>query len=133
MSIPLREATVTIAHANSDTNNQIFMAAEAIWGIKPDKLALEKFNELKSVLEGSLTRDYGPNHVQGFGNVFMISMDPEVLEPSYKKSPCSLGRCMVTNASFKCARCKEALYCSQEHQKQDWRRHKVECISQTPK
>lgn len=133
MSMPLKAGAVTVAHANSDKNNQIFMAAEAIWGIKPDKLPPAKFEELKTVLMGHLTRKYGPYKVEGkplgSGNVFMIYMDPEVLETSYKKKPCSLDTCMVTDAAFKCARCQEAMYCSKEHQRQDWPRHKVECIS----
>jgi hypothetical protein len=133
MSIPLKAGAVTVAHANSDKDNQIFMAAEAIWGIKSHKLPLAKFYELKTVLVGHLTRQYGPYKVEGkplgSGNVFMIYIDPEVLETSYQKSPCSLDTCMVTNAAFKCARCQEAMYCSKEHQGQDWPRHKVECIS----
>jgi hypothetical protein len=134
MSIPLKTEAVTVAHANSDKNNQIFIAAEAIWGIKPDKLPKAKFDELKTVLTGNLTREYGPFKVQSkplsSGNVFIIYMDPEVLESSYKKSPCSLDTCMVTNATFKCARCHKAMYCSKDHQKQDWSRHKFQCISE---
>ncbi|NDD99761.1 zinc finger MYND domain-containing protein [bacterium] len=133
MSVPLKAGAVTVTHANSDKDNQIFIAAEAIWGIKSDKLPQEKFDELKTVLVGNLTRQYGPYTVEskplGSGNVFMIYMDPKVLKTSYQKSPCSLGTCMVTNAAFKCVRCQEAMYCSKEHQIQDWSRHKVECIS----
>ncbi|HAB99820.1 MAG TPA: hypothetical protein DCE71_08370 [Parachlamydiales bacterium] len=129
MSIPLKAGAVTITHANSDKNKQIFIAAEAIWGIKSEKLPQAKFDEIKTVLEGWLTRKYGAYEGSGFGDVFMISMDPEVLDPYYQKKPCSLGTCMVTNAAFKCAKCKEAMYCSKEHQRQDWSRHKVECIS----
>ena len=130
MSIPLKAGTVTVTHANSDRNQQIFMAAEAIWGIKSHKLPQAKFDELKDVLVGCLRREYGPYRVEGFGDVFLISMDPKVLEASYKQSPCSLGTCMVTNAAFKCAKCRTAMYCSKEHQRQDWSRHKVECFSQ---
>lgn len=130
MSIPLKAGTITIAHANSDKNNQIFMAAEAIWGIKANKLPQAKFDELKNVLENSLTREYGPYNVQGIGNVFVIFMDPKVLSNSYEKRPCSIDTCMVTDAAYKCARCMKARYCSKEHQAQDWPRHKIECISQ---
>ena len=133
MSVPLKAGAVTVAHANSDKNNQIFIAAEAIWGIKPGKLPPAKFFELKTVLEDHLTRQYGPYIVEGkplgSENVFLFYMNSEVLETSYQKSPCSLGTCMVTNAAFKCVRCQEAMYCSKEHQIQDWSRHKVECIS----
>jgi hypothetical protein len=134
MSTTLKAGQVTVTHANYDAaglakNNQIFMTAEAIWGITSDKLPQAKFDELKAVLENHLTREYGPYRVKGFGDTFVIYMNPEVLNTSYKKSPCSLGTCMVTNAAFKCARCKEAMYCSKEHQIQDWSRHKVECIS----
>lgn len=128
MSIPLKAGAVTVTHASTGKDNQIFMAAEAIWGIKSDKLPQAKFDELKAVLVEKLTREYGAYRVQGFGDVFVINMDPKVLEPSYQKSPCSLGTCMVTNAAFKCSRCKEAMYCSTAHQRLDWPRHKVECI-----
>ena len=130
MSIPLKAGTVTIAHADSDRNQQIFMAAEAIWGIKSHKLPQAKFNELSAVLAGNLTREYGPYKVHGFGDTFVICMDQKVLEASYKKRPCSLDTCMVTDAAFRCAKCQKAMYCSREHQGQDWSRHKVECISQ---
>ncbi len=133
MSIPLKAGAVTVTHANSNENDQIFKAAKVIWGIEPDKLPPEKFNELKTVLVDHLTKRYGPYEVEGkpldSGHVFIICMEPEVLEPSYERSPCSLGTCMVTNAAFKCARCLQATYCSREHQEKDWRRHKVECSS----
>jgi hypothetical protein len=133
MCIRLDAGAVTVRHADSDENKQIYMAAEAIWGIKSDKLPLAKFNELKAVLEGNLVREYGPYKVMGkplgSGNVFIISMNPEVLDSSFKKSPCSLDTCMVTNAALKCGRCKKAMYCSKEHQRSDWSRHKVECSS----
>lgn len=129
MSIPLQPGVVTIAHADSSRDKQIRMAAEAIWGIEGDKLPREKFDELMGVLVGYHTRQYGPYEVRGFGDVFLITMDQEVTEASYKKRPCSLGRCMVTDAAFKCSKCKVARYCSKEHQGLDWSRHKVECIS----
>lgn len=131
-SIPLKAGAVTVAHANSDKNGQIFMAAKAIWGIESNKLPQAKFAELKGVLEGHLTRQYGPYKVEskplGLGNVFVISMDQEVLEASYQSSPCSLDICMTTKAALKCSRCREAIYCCKDHQIQDWPRHKVECI-----
>jgi hypothetical protein len=40
--------------------------------------------------------------------------------------PCSLPGC-TTPAPYMCARCRSAYYCSQEHQKADWNRHKREC------
>eukprot|EP01083_Nonionella_stella_P039410 107177_1 len=38
--------------------------------------------------------------------------------------------CLVcgTSACSRCSRCKRAFYCSKEHQKADWKRHKKECI-----
>ena len=133
MTVPLQAGTVTVTHSHSDKDNQIFKAAEVIWGIEPAKLPQAKFEELRTVLEGNHTRQYGPYTVEGFPlgseNVFVIYMDPKVLKTSYKKKPCSLDTCMVTDAAFKCARCLEARYCSQEHQTQDWSRHSVECIS----
>ena len=131
MSIPpLKSGTITVTHANSNRHNQICMAAEAIWGIKPAKLPQAKFEELKTVLENCLTREYGPYRVQGFGDVFVIDADEKVLEPSYKKSPCSLDSCMVTDAASRCSRCKTAMYCSRDHQKLDWARHRIACVSQ---
>ena len=115
---------VAITHANSDKNKQIFMAAEAVWGIKANRLPQAKFDELKTVLVDRLTREYGSYRVQGFGDVFVLFP----LKTS-QKSPCSLDTCMVTDAAFRCSKCQEAMYCSIEHQRQDWPRHKVECIS----
>ena len=133
MTVPLQAGTVTVTHANSDKDNQIFIAAKAIWGIEPAKLPQAKFEELRTVLEGNHKRQYGPYTVEGFPlgseNVFVIYMDPKVLKTSYQKSPCSLDTCMVTNAALKCARCQEAMYCSEKHQIQDLSRHSVECIS----
>ncbi|KPJ18014.1 Egl nine-like 1 [Papilio machaon] len=33
----------------------------------------------------------------------------------------------------RCARCLNIYYCNTEHQRQDWRRHKTECVSKLPK
>ncbi|XP_013171092.1 PREDICTED: uncharacterized protein LOC106120320 isoform X1 [Papilio xuthus] len=33
----------------------------------------------------------------------------------------------------RCARCLNIYYCNTEHQRQDWRRHKSECVSKLPK
>ena len=78
MSMDLRMGGIGVTHADSDKNKQIYMAAEAIWGIKSDQLPLAKFNELKRVLEGNLERKYGPYRVMskplGSGNVFLISI-----------------------------------------------------------
>lgn len=115
---------INVTHGNGDRNNQISIAAEAIWGIKADKLPEAKFNELKTVLLNHLTKDYGSYRVQGMGNVFLLFP----LNTS-QKSPCSLDVCMVTDAASRCSRCMKAMYCSREHQIQDWPRHKVECIS----
>ncbi len=133
MSMSLRGPGVTVAHSRSGKDGQIYQAANAIWGLKPEKLPKAKFDELDSVLERCLTRKYGPYIVKGMplssGNVFVISMDPVVLEPSYEKIPCFLDTCMATAAAFKCGRCGDATYCSKKHQELDWPSHKVECIS----
>lgn len=130
MSMPLSAGAVTVAHANSDKDQQVFMAAKAIWGIESDKLPKEKFDELRKVLVGNLTRQYGPYKVESKPldgtNVFMIFMDPKVLETSYRKSYCSEPTCMTTFAAFKCKKCS-APYCSKEHQKLHWKIHKKDC------
>ena len=115
---------VAITHADTDKDKQIFMAAEAIWGITADKLSQEKFDELKTVLVGSLTREYETYKVQGFKDTFVLF--PLKSSP---KSPCSLDTCMVADAAFRCGKCKQAMYCSKGHQREDWSRHKIECIS----
>jgi hypothetical protein len=122
MSIPLSPEAVTITHADSNQDNQIYMAAEAIWGIESDHLPQAKFEELRAVLVGCLERRYGPCLVKGFGNTFVIFMDRD-----YEKKPCSLPTCMVTDAAHRCSRCM-ALYCSREHQKAHWDTHKHVCI-----
>jgi hypothetical protein len=132
MCIRLDPGVVTLRHADSDENKQIFIAAHLIWGLKPDKLPQAKFDELEEVLRNNLTRKYWPYEVSSrrfdSRNVFVISMDFEVMGSSFEKSPCSLDTCMVTNAAYKCGRCKEAIYCCRDHQRFDWKRHKVECI-----
>jgi hypothetical protein len=44
-------------------------------------------------------------------------------------APAHAGKCRVcgAEASSHCGRCKEAFYCSQAHQKQDWAAHKPGC------
>ncbi len=128
MSMPLYEGGITLSHGNSDRNQQVFLAAEAIWGIESDKLPAAKFNELMDVMVNHREEEYGPCRVKGFGDVLVIQMDPIVLNSSYKKKPCSLDTCMVTDAAKKCSKCM-ARYCSREHQLADWQRHKLECIS----
>ena len=39
---------------------------------------------------------------------------------------CSLPGCTAPAHSM-CGRCRSAFYCGQEHQKDDWKRHKPEC------
>jgi hypothetical protein len=122
MSIPLRPGAVTITHADSNQDNQIYMAAKAIWGIERDNLPRERFEELRSVLEGSLERKYGSCLVKGVERTFIICMDAD-----YETKRCSLPTCKVTDAAFRCSRCM-ALYCSREHQKAHWDTHKHVCI-----
>ncbi|KAJ8963835.1 hypothetical protein NQ314_005350 [Rhamnusium bicolor] len=35
--------------------------------------------------------------------------------------------CGISENLLRCARCKVTLYCSKDHQKQDWKKHKVTC------
>lgn len=113
---------VVVSHADSNKNSQIYMAAEAIWGLTADKLPKAKFEELRSVLQDQRVVEYGSYKVHGFGDVFvLVPLDPS------QKSPCSLDTCMVTNAAFKCSKCKNAMYCSKDHQRKDWPTHKTVC------
>jgi hypothetical protein len=49
-------------------------------------------------------------------------------------SSCSLPVCIETVGLKQCSRCKQALYCSTQHQKDDWKRHKTACFpSSCPK
>lgn len=41
--------------------------------------------------------------------------------------PCSV--CGKTESTKRCARCKSAAYCGEEHQKADWKTHKKSCAS----
>ncbi len=128
MSMPSRPGEVAVTGGD-----QIYKAAYVIWGLRPDKLPRAKYDELNSVLVAHLTRQYGMYTVVGkpFGksHVFVISADladPESA-PS-EKWPCGLDICMVTDAAYKCGRCEKVFYCSEAHQRRDWRNHKVYCI-----
>lgn len=46
-----------------------------------------------------------------------------------------LACCAVCNTQTnrRCARCLHVYYCSTEHQRQDWKRHKTECAPKKPK
>lgn len=47
-------------------------------------------------------------------------------------SEASVAGCSVCGSNqnlLRCGRCKTILYCSKDHQKQDWKRHKVACTS----
>ena len=40
---------------------------------------------------------------------------------------CSYVNCNVIDAKFRCSKCKKTFYCSENHQKLDWKLHKVSC------
>lgn len=40
--------------------------------------------------------------------------------------------CSKTDKLLRCSRCQQVYYCSREHQKKDWRDHKVKCIRAAP-
>lgn len=42
-----------------------------------------------------------------------------------KLSGCAV--CGISGQLLRCSRCKNILYCSSEHQKLDWKRHKKQC------
>lgn len=51
-------------------------------------------------------------------------------DDTYFSVMCSLPECTVTGAKSKfmlCSRCRNVRYCSPEHQKADWSRHKKDC------
>lgn len=41
------------------------------------------------------------------------------------------GKCVIcaSPAKLRCSSCKDAFYCSQDHQKEDWKCHKIICRS----
>lgn len=48
---------------------------------------------------------------------------------SSKSNEAQLDKCYVCNtwSSLKCSNCVKVYYCSTAHQRQDWKRHKLEC------
>ncbi|XP_008550191.1 egl nine homolog 1 [Microplitis demolitor] len=55
------------------------------------------------------------------GDNFILSSSPECQKPS-----CAI--CNKTDKLQRCSRCKNIFYCSKDHQKSDWRKHKVDCV-----
>lgn len=47
------------------------------------------------------------------------------LDPEQDKQYCEL--CGKMENLLKCGRCRNSFYCSKDHQKQDWRKHKLTC------
>lgn len=53
--------------------------------------------------------------------------------PVIPLNPCqsrSRGSCLIYGKTYPikvCTRCKSVWYCSREHQKTDWKKHKLEC------
>lgn len=41
---------------------------------------------------------------------------------------CSCAYCGKANDLLRCAKCRSAYYCCKEHQKQDWKKHKLRCV-----
>ncbi|WP_419833855.1 zinc finger MYND domain-containing protein [Endozoicomonas atrinae] len=55
-----------------------------------------------------------------------MTVDPVVASTS----KCAYPKCESVTLELKtCAACREAQYCTKEHQKNDWKRHKVDCLS----
>lgn len=44
---------------------------------------------------------------------------------------CGYEGCNVT-AHYTCSRCKKVRYCSVEHQKLDFKQHKLKCLNKSP-
>ncbi|MEN9343383.1 MAG: hypothetical protein RLZZ453_170 [Chlamydiota bacterium] len=89
-----------------------------IWGVEANNISPQLFHELNTILANNLTSRFGSYQVRGDQGIFYVLK---------LENPCTLSTCMVSNAAFKCSRC-DALYCSKEHQSQDWKSHKQTCI-----
>ena len=47
--------------------------------------------------------------------------------PMTRKLPCAKVNCGITDCKFRCSSCNSVFYCSHEHQKEDWKRHRPIC------
>lgn len=65
--------------------------------------------------------------------VKVVSTKPDHLKTYTQPQPAHAHRCgdghirCTNNAPHRCNRCKSIFYCSVEHQREDWKRHKIEC------
>ncbi|KAF4598773.1 hypothetical protein EYR38_007181 [Pleurotus pulmonarius] len=64
---------------------------------------------------------------------YMIQVKALLEEPLYKCGGTNCARATSTGEGqlLQCSRCKSAVYCSEEHQKQAWRSHKANCFQVT--
>ena len=53
--------------------------------------------------------------------------EPEKQEDQNHKTKLSCEICKK-RSEMRCSRCQNVFYCCAEHQKQDWKKHKVNCI-----
>ena len=104
------------------------------------KTATAKFHEEESTWEASalLARVAYREALLAWRHAFVQKaveiLGPEVQDILYESAhPCCPTReigcqvCGRTYPSMKCGRCKGVRYCSREHQKSDWKFHKVQC------
>lgn len=72
------------------------------------------------------------NHFQavsfGLSRPSFLLPQPKI-SGNVKVGVCALPSCGVTGCVTRCSKCKCAVYCSREHQKEHWKEHRIQCPS----
>jgi len=109
-------AEINGALSNTDEKKQ---APSAVQLIVLSKVKANEWLGTQGVAASMLNKDYSP--------IGDIEMNPENTMPFLIQADNYCVACYRANCTRMCSGCKNVFYCSPEHQKEDWRMHKMDC------